>query len=245
MSSPLHEHVVKFIHHVWGSKDYFPGPQPISIEYKHFPVLKGGEYVVCEKTDGERHMLVATTFEGKSVCMLVNRAFDMIEVKLRLNKRVYEGTILDGELYEGTLMVYDALLVCGEAVGHLNLFGRLAAAEKMLKGIIYMKSDMYRLKMKTFHNMRDFDHFMYQYIPKVEQKIDGLVFTPVNEPMRIGTHETMFKWKPREKNTVDFHMKRGESFKGPGQKGEPVWKLYVQEKGKLFFESEFPLSRMN
>ena len=41
MSSPFHEHVVKFIHHVWGSKDYFPGPQPISIERKHFPILKG------------------------------------------------------------------------------------------------------------------------------------------------------------------------------------------------------------
>jgi len=114
-----------------------------------------------------------------------------------------------------------------------------------MKGIIYMKFDKYRLKMKTFHSMRDFDHFMYQYLPTVEQKVDGLVFTPVTEPMRIGTHETMFKWKPCEKNTVDFHMKRGESFKGIGQKGEPVWKLYVQEKGKLFFESEFPLSRMN
>mgnify|MGYP001189266430 FL=1 len=245
MSSPIHKHVVSYIHHVWGSKGYFPGPQPISIEYKHFPTLKGNEYVVCEKTDGERHMLVATTYEGKPVCMLVNRAFDMIPVKLRLSRKVYEGTILDGELYENTLMVYDALLVCGEPIGHLNLLGRLAAAEKMMKGIIYVKSDMYRLKMKTFHAMRDFDHFMYQYLPTDEQRVDGLVFTPVNEPMRIGTHETMFKWKPCEKNTVDFLMKRGESFKGVGQKGDPVWKLYVQEKGKLFFESEFPLTTMN
>ena len=62
MSSSLREHVVNFIHHVWGSKDYFPGPQPISIERKHFPILKGAEYVVCEKTDGEMHMMVATTF---------------------------------------------------------------------------------------------------------------------------------------------------------------------------------------
>ena len=50
MSSSLREHVVKFIHHVWGSKDYFPGPQPISIERKHFPILKGAEYVVCENS---------------------------------------------------------------------------------------------------------------------------------------------------------------------------------------------------
>ena len=240
MSPELHEHVVKFIHHVWGSKDYFPGPQPISIEYKHFPVLKSGEYVVCEKTDGERHMMVATTFEGKPKCLFVNRAFEMIEVKINLNKKAYEGTILDGELYDNTLMVYDALLVCGEPVGHLNLFGRLQAADKLLKCIIYMKFDKYRMKMKTFHSMRDYDYFMYEYLPKVEQNVDGLVFTPVNEPVRIGTHETLFKWKPREKNTVDFQMKRGTSFKG-----EPVWKLYVQEKGKLVYESEFSIDQMN
>jgi hypothetical protein len=240
MSSPVHKHVVEFIHHVWGSKDYFPGPQPISIEYKHFPILKGGEYVVCEKTDGERYMMVATTFEGKPVCFFVNRAFDMIEVKIRLNKKVYEGTILDGELYQDTLLVYDALLVSGKPVGHMNLFQRLTETENMMKGIIYMKLDKHRLKLKTFYSMRDYDHFMYEYLPKVEQKIDGLVFTPVNEPVRIGTHETMFKWKPREKNTVDFHMKRGRSFNN-----DAVWKLYVQEKGKLIYESEFPLSTMN
>ena len=240
MSSPIHKHVVEFIHHVWGSKDYFPGPQPISIEYKHFPILKGGEYVVCEKTDGERYMMVATTFEGKPRCFFVNRAFDMIEVKIRLNKKVYEGTILDGELYQDTLMVYDALLVSNKPVGHMNLFQRLAEAENMMKSIIYMKFDKHRLKLKTFYSMRDYDHFMYEYLPKVEQKIDGLVFTPVNEPVRIGTHETMFKWKPREKNTVDFHMKRGKSLNN-----DAVWKLYVQEKGKLIYESEFPLSTMN
>jgi hypothetical protein len=147
MSLTVHEHVVKFIHHVWGSKDYFPGPQPISIERKHFPILKGSEYVVCEKTDGERHMMVALMYEGKPKCFFVNRAFDMIEVKINLNRKAYDGTILDGELYDNTLMVYDAILVNGVSVARKNLDERLAEAEGMMKFIIYMKSDKYRLKM--------------------------------------------------------------------------------------------------
>jgi len=245
MSSSLREHVVNFIHHVWGSKDYFPGPQPISIERKHFPILKGAEYVVCEKTDGERHMMVATTFEGKPKCLFVNRAFDMFEVKINLNKKAYEGTILDGELYDDILMVYDAILVNGVVVGHLNLDDRLASAEEMMKFIIYMKYDKHRLKMKTFHMMKDFEFFMDKYLPTVQQKIDGLVFTPMNEPIRIGTHETMFKWKPLEKNTVDFLMKREPSRETPGFKaGASAWRLYIQEKGKLIFESELPFNRM-
>ena len=245
MSSPFHEHVVNFIHHVWGSKDYFPGPQPISIERKHFPILKSAEYVVCEKTDGERHMMVALTFEGKPRCVFVNRAFDMIEVKINLNKNAYQGTILDGELYENTLMVYDSILVNGELVAHQNLDERLAAAEEMMKFIIYMKSDKYRLKMKTFHMMNDFEYFMDNYLPTVTQNMDGLVFTPVYDPIRLGTHETMFKWKPLEKNTVDFLMKREPSRETPGCKPGPMaWRLYVQEKGNMYFESEIPQNRI-
>jgi len=246
MSSPLREHVVSFIHHVWGSQDYFPGPQPISIERKHFPTLRSAEYVVCEKTDGERHMMVALMYEGKPKCFFVNRAFDMIEVKINLNKKAYEGTILDGELYDNTLMVYDSVLVNGVLVAHQNLDERLAAAEEMMKFIIYMKSDKYRLKMKTFHMMKDFGVFMDEYLPTVQQKIDGLVFTPVYEPIRLGTHETMFKWKPLEKNTVDFLMKKEPTRETPGCKPGPLaWRLYVQEKGKLYFESEIPQNRIS
>ena len=94
--------------------------------------------------------------------------------------------------------------------------------------------------------MRDFATFMDDYLPKVDQKIDGLVFTPVNEPVRIGTHETMFKWKPLEKNTVDFLMKREPTRETPGFKpGPPAWRLYVQEKGKLYCESESPPNRIS
>tara|TARA_B110000285_G_scaffold219240_1_gene269613 strand:- start:1729 stop:2658 length:930 start_codon:yes stop_codon:yes gene_type:complete len=245
MSTPLHKYVIDFIHARWGSKEYFPGPQPISIEHKHFPILKGGDYMVCEKTDGERHMMVALTYEGKKKCLFVNRAFAMFEVPINLKKSAYDGTILDGELYEGTLMVYDAILVAGESVWNKNLLERLEASKSLMRSIIYMKSDTYRLKCKTFHHMRDFAMFMDEYLPKINQKIDGLVFTPVNEPIRIGTHETMFKWKPKEKNTVDFLMKREPSRETPGfNAGIPTWRLYVQEKGKMYFESEIPHNRI-
>jgi hypothetical protein len=190
-------------------------------------------------------MMVALMFEGKKKCVFVNRAFNMFEVPINLKKSAYEGTILDGELYEDTLMVYDAVWVNGESVWDLNLMKRLDAARSVMKSIIYMKSDKFRLKCKTFHQMRDFGKFMDEYLPTVQQKVDGLVFTPVNEPIRLGTHETMFKWKPQEQNTVDFLMKWEPSRETPGFKpGRPTWRLYVQEKGKLFFESEIPHGRM-
>jgi len=243
--SPLYKHVVKYIHHIWKSKDYFPGPQPISIEYKHFPILRSGQYFVCEKTDGERYMMVTLLYEGKRKCVFVNRSFHMFEVSINLPRNIYNGTIFDGEMYDNTLMIYDAVIINGEVIGHLNLRERLDRVSNVLKSVIYMKFDKYRLKLKTFHEMKDFETFMDTYLPTVQQKIDGLVFTPINEPVRIGTHETLFKWKPQEKNTVDFYMKKDRSFIGPELVGHPVWKLYVQEKGKLYFESEFPVDKMD
>ena len=244
--SPLYKYVVKFIHTTWGSKDYFPGPQPISIEYKHFPILKRGNYTVCEKTDGERHMMVALMFEGKKKCLFVNRAFKMFEVPLNLKKDVYDGTILDGELYENTLMIYDAVIVSGKMVWNSNLLDRLGYAKfGVVQPIIYMKSDKWRLQLKEFHHMKDFQQFMDEYLPTVKQEVDGLVFTPIDDPIRIGTHETMFKLKPQMKNTVDFLMKREPTRETPGYKPGPLtWRLYIQEKGKLFFESEIPSGKM-
>jgi hypothetical protein len=191
-------------------------------------------------------MMVALMFEGKKKCLFVNRSFNMFEVSLNLKKSVYDGTILDGELYENTLMIYDAVLVCGKSVWNVNLLDRLGYAKfGVVDNIIYMKMDKYRLQLKEFHHMRDFQSFMDEYLPNVKQEVDGLVFTPIPDPIRIGTHETMFKWKPQMKNTVDFLMKREPSRETPGcVPGIPSWRLYVQEKGKLIFESEIPHNRM-
>lgn len=239
--SPLHGYVVGYIHHVWGSRDYFPGPQPVSIERRHFPILKSGNYVVCEKTDGERHMLVAIMFEGKKKCVLVNRSFKMVEVPINLKKSAFEGTILDGELYENTLMIYDAVRVAGKSVWNENLHARMDAVKALLKGLISMKSDPYKLKCKRFHAMENFKSFMCDYLPTVTQNQDGLVFTPVDEPIRLGTHERLFKWKPVHLNTVDFQLKWEPSRENPGfKRGRSTWRLYVQEKGKLYYESEIP-----
>ena len=39
-------------------RDHFPGPQPVAVMKKDFETLKTQRYVVCEKTDGERHVLL-------------------------------------------------------------------------------------------------------------------------------------------------------------------------------------------
>jgi hypothetical protein len=229
--TPLEHAVISFIHKSWGSEmsNYFPGPQPVSIERHHFSILKKNEYVVCEKSDGVRHVLVSFMFGDKKMCVLVNRAFVIFIVPLNLPRVAYQGTILDGELVDKTFLLYDAVIVSGDDIKTRDLHERLSCAESMVSSILRMKTDPIMLKMKTFYNFKNFKTFHNEYLPTIDYKVDGLIFTPVKEPIRIGTHETMFKWKPRDSNTIDFQAKKWGTVK---------WGLYIQEKGRLIFESE-------
>ena len=215
--------VREFIINSWGASNdsRFPGPQPVSIERRHFPLLKKQPYVVCEKTDGVRYLMVSND-EG---VFLVNRAFKIEPVKVRIPK----GTILDGELVTAKngkvlFMVYDAVIVKGENVCNFNLKLRMEKARSIIKGIIKTAQAPFEVRLKTMVDLggpiSDLNSFEYE--------TDGLVFTPVNEPIRTGTHETMFKWKPRERITIDFELKLGKD-------------LFVQDRGTPYKEAELHL----
>jgi hypothetical protein len=216
----------------WGTvgKNIFPGSQPVSIEYRHFNILKSNQYVVCEKTDGVRFMMLVFLYNNKKQCVFINRALDMYTCPLNFKTDVYEGSILEGEMYGDVFMIYDILLSCGETVSNCDFLTRLKSIEKIKKMLTCLKYDPIKLKIKTFHIMNEYRQFLEEYLPTVTETIDGLIFTPVNDTVKKGTHETMFKWKPRDKNTIDFQVKRGTD----------AWRLYVQEKGKLIYESEIP-----
>jgi hypothetical protein len=232
--SPLHAHILEYFHTTWGTRrngrypPIFPGPQPISIERIHFKTLTKSPYVVCEKSDGVRNALVCTEFNGKKVAVLINRALDMQFLNMSFSKNAQKGSILDGELVGNQFMIYDAVAVYGVNIMQNNLMERLLQATRFVKGTMRLAKDPVKISMKTFFPLQDFKTFQKEYLPKLDYKTDGLVFTPVSDPVRIGTHETMFKWKPRDMNTIDFQVKwRGNK-----------WGLYIQEKGSLIFESE-------
>ena len=240
-NTTTYKELQKYINNAWGSVSrdgsyppFFPGPQPISIERKHLHLLTRNEYFACEKTDGTRIALVCCVVDGKKVAVTVNRAMDMTPVSLCMPRGAFDGTILDGEMVqckngETHFMLYDAVMVTGKDIKKLNLRERLGEIEDFVDDIVQMPSDKFKIKLKKFYYMKNVkdliglvqsDGFPYP--------TDGLVFTPMYDPIKIGTHDTMFKWKPREKNTVDFLVKNRRN----GEIG-----LYVQERGELIFQS--------
>lgn len=196
------------------------GPQPISIERRHFNVLKSQPYYVCEKTDGVRYMLESTQ-EG---VFLINRA----RVKTLVSfVRVPKDTILDGDLVslkngKMAYVIHDASMVKGVNLTQNPLNERLEKARALVKTVIKTASAPFELRVKT---MGLFGKSPCPDLNGFDYATDGLIFTPVLEPVQSGgTHETMFKWKPRDRITVDFEIRNGVD-------------LYVQDKGVPYKET--------
>jgi len=202
----------------------FPAPQPISIERQHFAQLNSHPYVVSPKADGERFLLVV--LGSKSV--LINRAFEETDIKFRFKKDAHEGTILDVERIGKRILVFDAYQVNGDVIKDRHLEERLHHATILVKGILKTSKDPFKIEMKPVFERKDLDKAIKT---DFGYETDGLIFTPKDEPARIGTHETMFKWKPLERNTIDFQVVPSIRAMVYG------YDLFVQERGKLLCEA--------
>ncbi|NBX48748.1 hypothetical protein EBT25_02180 [bacterium] len=215
--SELHRALKEFMSRAWGSSDpdRFPGPQPISIERRHFAELKSRPYMVCEKNDGVRNMLVCFEFQQKKMCILVNRAFEGRITTLTVPK----NTVLDGELMpDDKFLVYDAVMLSGENVMMLPLTERLRKAQKMCSVILKTVGNPW-VKVKPMYPLGE----IQKVFDTLSPENDGLIFTPIEEPVRMGTHETLFKWKPREHITIDFLCDVDATVDGA-----PVMGLFIQ-----------------
>lgn len=220
-SSSLHEAARLFIHQTCGSSDptQFPGAHPVSVERVHIPYIKSHNYVVCEKTDGQRFMLACFTHDGRKYCLFVNRSFDMYIVSFSIPR----NTLLEGELVNDTMyMIYDGYMVASEDIRNLSYIDRLRKIEPVTKG---PSTTTIKLKMKTMWKLTSLPELEQKQFP---YKTDGYIFTPVDEPIKLMTHETMFKWKPLDKITIDFKV-----IKRLGNYG-----LYVWHRGSYIYECD-------
>ena len=205
----LVHHIQEQICHFWGCSftNRFLGPQPVSIERKHIPQLKSNRYLATEKTDGERYLLVCVEDVKQGYTVLVNRKNQMFLVDATLQVDVCKGSVLDGELiqigsrYE--FLVFDCVAAFGTSRVAAPFEERLQSAASVVSNI---RCKLMNMKIKEFVELSDLERYMTETIPKLSHNMDGLIFTPCELPIGTGTQFSMFKWKPRFKNTVDFSL---------------------------------------
>lgn len=190
-----------------------PGPNPVSIERKDLEKLKTKGYMIAEKTDGVRFIMMFTRFFGFKVCAIIDRSMAAYLFPLQYIPRVlFQGTIFDGELTvdkqgRKCFILFDAVVVSGVTVSQLDLGSRLVAMRRGLKDFKMHPTDPAELRMKAWSELSDVNaaktkiaeaHKVYH--------TDGVVLVPKDDPVVYGRNLDFFKMKPQGTHTVDFYL---------------------------------------
>jgi hypothetical protein len=187
------------------------GPNPVSLERKDFEKLKTKGYVIAEKTDGVRFIMMFTRLFGFKVCTIIDRSMAAYLVPLKAIPRVlFQGTIFDGELTvdkhgRKCFILFDAVVVSGVTVSQLDLGSRLVAMRRGLKDFKLHPSDLVELRMKAWTELSDVNAAKTKIAEASNiYHTDGVVLVPKEDPVFYGRNFDFFKLKPQGTHTVDF-----------------------------------------
>lgn len=131
----LYGDVKKQIAKLWGIAarlTHHPAPNPVSLTRECFKLLSSNEYVVSEKTDGVRYLLLISQFsDGKRpFAVLVDRAFKMYQIQICAPAYIYKGSLFDGELVWDNesgfmkFLIFDVVAFAGKSVKSYHLMQR-------------------------------------------------------------------------------------------------------------------------
>lgn len=191
-------------------REQFPGSQPVAIEKKDLPLKQ--KYMICEKSDGERAMLILIYINKKPMCFMINRKNEFFFTDFSFKKEVYEGSIFDGEIIKTKTGAWNYLIhdcMCYNGTSFLEINHRLRYAcgiDLIVKRYNPKPTDCLSIKTKLFYDYGPEIIKTWEHIKKTtENEIDGLILTPVNNPVVFGRDYSLLKWK--ETNTLDLLVK--------------------------------------
>jgi len=228
IDSTLCEYILEKYLAVWRKpldthKGQNPAPNPVSFVPYHVDILKGTKYGVGEKTDGNRMcFFMCLDQDDNPINVFINRRCEMFSVRCAVQKDYYRdiGTLLDGELVGDTYVVFDVVAFKGTSLmDEPSYIGRLSHAKECVVGrktypksekttlaeakkgsIVFMKP---RIKLQVKHI------YALENIASIASEVrthgsDGVIFTPLEQPIQLELHEGMIKWK--EHHPLDFKL---------------------------------------
>lgn len=187
-----------------------PGPNPVSIERKDFERIRKSEYVVSEKTDGTRYIMMCTRIYDLKICVIIDRSFAVYLLPLQYIPRVlFQGSVFDGEITvdkngRRKFVLFDAVTVSGVSVGHLNLSERLSALMSSLKAYKMSSNDPVVLDIKRWIPLNASNVIERLNAAERQTCCDGYIFMNHTKPVTFGRDFDTFKLKPAGHHTVDF-----------------------------------------
>ena len=176
-------------------------PQPHTMNYSDLFMICSSNYTVTDKADGIRTFL-----------KIYNNNASLINPKTKqvirdLGKCELKNTLIDGEYVNNRFYAFDIMFYDNNDVRNLILTERL----KILKNHIpNIKVGLY-INIKKFYDTDIFNNAKKILNGNHPYKIDGLIFTPINEKYNCK-EMPIFKWKKRQTIDVRVYYNAKEDF---------------------------------
>lgn len=214
------------------NKFFFVAANPITLQVENFIETKGNynilkNYAITYKADGERNFIF---LNEKGELYFINNNF-LIRKTGIMNKK-WANTLIEGEyIYDKRLYLgYDMLFSRGKDIrNHFlrknkkkDIDGRLDELIICIKDINREKGDTILSIIMKPYEFRNTGENLFKNIKKmwnnrknIEWNVDGILFVPIWEsyPNRSMSWNKLFKWKPRDTNSIDFLIKDTKDIK--------------------------------
>ncbi|CAD6983191.1 unnamed protein product [Tilletia controversa] len=211
----------------------FVGAQPVSFEKASLDLLRSEDYWVCEKSDGQRVLVLVTVNEQmkRQEVFLIDRKNDfrfIDNLKFPSHKpdELHTHCLLDAELvldldsntgkHHLVLLLFDCIVLDGENLSSrplLKRYGRLqqffyAPYQKYcMKNEDFRRRQPFQIQVKKMELSYGVVDVLRNHIPNLKHGNDGLIFTCANDPYVFGTDKKILKWKPPSENSIDFRVR--------------------------------------
>ncbi len=193
----------------------FPGAMPKSLNKSHLINIYDGNraYYCALKNDGERYLLMFTTYQNVRISLVISRKGTVYVVPITVDSTWYDGTIMDSEIVveknaKGqdiyTCIIFECLCLKGEMVGHLDFTYRLNIAQLACVQHGLLKNNWFNIRMKHFYKPDQLIHLLKNVYPSTPHKTDGIILMPMEDPYVSGTHDYLYKLKFSSQHTIDF-----------------------------------------
>jgi hypothetical protein len=173
-----------------------PHPRSLSRASLSLVVADPSAWVVSEKSDGVRAVLVRCVLMRREYTVAVDRRWTVrVLAERESESETAVATALDTELVEGTYVAHDALVCAGVAV-----HGRAhAVRQEILRGAV---REFGSVRVKPFYALERIREVAFA------PGSDGLIFARIDAPVTFGSDPAVLKWKQKDACTVDLLVER-------------------------------------
>lgn len=225
---PMCEYILEKYLNVWRKpldthRGHNPAPNPVSFVPYHKDMLLREKYGVSEKTDGDRMCFFMCLDQDENpINVFINRKCELFSVRCAVQKEYYRdiGTLLDGEIINDRYVVFDVVAFKGKSlmdepsyIDRLELAKecvvsrksyprseKTALAEAKKGAIVFLKPGI-KLQVKHIYPLKFIASVMEE---DTGHQSDGVIFTPLEQPIQLELNESMIKWK--EHHPLDFKL---------------------------------------